>query len=532
MGITLIEVLHSPFFQDFQVLAGQDNLSREVQGITILDAPDGCNWMKGKELVLTSGYIFDREPEAFLAALDSGALDQMAGFIIKRNRYMHPIPKDLVARFETRGLPLISMPFEISYMELMYRVNLLVLNRAFGRFKIKTTSDRLDGRSYREQKILKILAAVENEMGFPAYLYDFGEEKGYQTSPRFLSLSEHYGLTLQDFWAHDDMVTSQTLCDSIGLVRHRLTDYSDPDGAKISWLTIPIRVAGVEAATLIVMESKEFIDYYDEYSLRIAYVMLQEVYEQMAFRIKSESIGFEQFLLYARTQERFDHRLNYLASLQGLAQNTPCTFALFHADESHIRDKRTQVIDLLRKSLLALRHKVAFLDEDTGLIMFYGDTQSLATIKKALAHWLKHFENEENVRVQLVIGHKDVPLESLATQTSLLERAIHMRPANDGILTLDEFGPLLYFSIPKEAEEELLSRFKQIKEENPDLLTTLRYFLNHNMNYSQTAKQMYVQVNTIKNRIAKLKDLYAISLDNPMERLNYQLLLTMLHDEH
>lgn len=63
MGITVGELLNLEFFKDFQVIAGKKGLNCEVQGVTILDAPDGYRWAVGKELTLTSGYVFAHEPE-------------------------------------------------------------------------------------------------------------------------------------------------------------------------------------------------------------------------------------------------------------------------------------------------------------------------------------------------------------------------------------------------------------------------------------------------------------------------------------
>ena len=52
MGITVGELLNLEFFKDFQVIAGKKGLNREIQGVTILDTPDGYRWAVCKELCL------------------------------------------------------------------------------------------------------------------------------------------------------------------------------------------------------------------------------------------------------------------------------------------------------------------------------------------------------------------------------------------------------------------------------------------------------------------------------------------------
>ena len=54
--------------------------------------------------------------------------------------------------------------------------------------------------SYKEQKIKRILQAMEAEMGFPAFLYDFVEEEAYYSSMNFQKIAKGFGLETEDFW--------------------------------------------------------------------------------------------------------------------------------------------------------------------------------------------------------------------------------------------------------------------------------------------------------------------------------------------
>ena len=56
MGIALYQLLAQEYFKDFHVVTGQKGLSREVQGVAVMDAPDALRWTKGKELIMTSGF--------------------------------------------------------------------------------------------------------------------------------------------------------------------------------------------------------------------------------------------------------------------------------------------------------------------------------------------------------------------------------------------------------------------------------------------------------------------------------------------
>lgn len=86
MGIALYQLLAQEYFKDFHVIAGHKGLSREVQGVAVMDAPDALRWTKGKELIMTSGYALSKEPHCLagdraydqtsaLSGCDPGACD-------------------------------------------------------------------------------------------------------------------------------------------------------------------------------------------------------------------------------------------------------------------------------------------------------------------------------------------------------------------------------------------------------------------------------------------------------------------------
>lgn len=283
MGIAIQELLSQEYFKDFYVLAGAKGLHREIQGITVMEAPDAFHWTKGKELVLSSGYVIAKEPDCIEKAFREGSVQKSAGMMIKRERYLEKIPEEILELFEQYEVPLISMPFSAPWMEVMSQINTAVLNRTIRRLRINTShmTFQMSNFSYKEQKIKRILQAMEAEMGFPAFLYDFVEEEAYYSSMNFQKIAKGFGLETEDFWEPSMPYTRHTLCDYMDMVRYRLVNQSHQEGPRISWIRVPISVNGSVQAYFAVMEAREFLDYYDEYSIRIAYLMLQGLYEQI-----------------------------------------------------------------------------------------------------------------------------------------------------------------------------------------------------------------------------------------------------------
>ena len=79
MGIAIQELLSQEYFKDFYVLAGAKGLHREIQGITVMEAPDAFHWTKGKELVLSSGYVIAKEPDCIGKSVPGGKCPEISG---------------------------------------------------------------------------------------------------------------------------------------------------------------------------------------------------------------------------------------------------------------------------------------------------------------------------------------------------------------------------------------------------------------------------------------------------------------------
>mgnify|MGYP000478030736 CR=1 FL=1 len=90
--MTISDFLKLPNFTDLRLLAGKNGLSNDVTNVTVVDTPDGTNWLNGKELVITTAYMLHEEKDLleFLRTLNS---KKAAGIGIKENRYLTEIPE-------------------------------------------------------------------------------------------------------------------------------------------------------------------------------------------------------------------------------------------------------------------------------------------------------------------------------------------------------------------------------------------------------------------------------------------------------
>lgn len=542
MGIALYQLLALDFFKDFHVVAGKNGLSREVQGIAVMDSPDAFRWVKGKELSMTSGYALSKEPHCLDDGFQNGIMQCTAGLMIKRARYLEEIPEHVIEMFEKYDVPLISMPFEIAFMEVINQINVTVMNQAFRRFRIQNDNVfQVSNLDFKERKIKKILQSVELEMHFPAFLYDINEEKAYYSSTNFRRISDSFHLEDEDYWNPSMEHTRHILCEHINMMRYRLIDPQNPSGPRISWILIPISMNDVVQAYFVVMESKEFIDFCDEYSIRIAFLELQSVYEQIMVAQSVGNIGFENFILYALNYDENDkERLIYQASQHGISVSKKYICILFvQVDEENesARGKRKEIVRTFQDSGVSKCGKMAFLDEKNGIILWDTQEKSLCSLEK-LTKILEQFRimvKEKCGDMELEFAIYREPTELLALKNSVKKCQKVMKIgrrlfADKKIRDYEMLGPYAWIDIEEGELESMLSQYRVLMEDekNRELLKTLKIYLENNMNFSITAEKMYVHINTIRKRISRVRGLLDLSLEDRISRLKIEMLLQFL----
>ena len=540
MGITVGELLSLEFFKDFQVLAGRKGLNREIQGVTILDAPDGFRWAMGKELTLTSGYAFFMNPK-MLDNYGQRFSDHQAALVIKRDRYLADIPQKMLQVHEEHDVPLITMPYSIPWMEVINQVNVAVMNHAIQHFCVSVNNKiQTSNHNYKEQKIQKILQTVENEMEFPAMLFDVFEHKYYYSSANFSKTSQHFGLKEKDYWDPQIPHTSHTLCDSIHMTRYRLLKGEAVDEPRISWVVIPILLNGIPQAYFCVMESLKFLDFYDEYSMRIAYLMLQSIYEQVAVARDASNLGFENLIhLALEGSEEEYNKMVYQASQLNLSLDKLHRYVLLRHDHGtyDIRSRREEMIEMFQQCTIDRYGRLAFLSKEEGIIMLDGrgseqwDKDYLNALLREYEeklrrkfggiNWLFSYSSEEKALTAL---------RPIVEKCRKIMRIGKIALPEKTILDYDELGILTWLDIPDDELKQMLDQLRELMqaEKNKELLQTLKVYLENNMNYSVTAEKLFVNINTIRRRIEKVNELIDIDWNNYFERIKVGLLLQFL----
>ena len=60
--MTVEELLQLPTIKGLKLISGNLGVHREISTVTVVDTPDGFQWLKGNEVVITTTYALEKTP--------------------------------------------------------------------------------------------------------------------------------------------------------------------------------------------------------------------------------------------------------------------------------------------------------------------------------------------------------------------------------------------------------------------------------------------------------------------------------------
>ncbi|MFI0407086.1 PucR family transcriptional regulator [Actinomadura sp. 3N508] len=128
-GLSVGEVLGVSTLNGARLIAGRSGLERIVQRLNVMEVPDILSWVKPNELLLTTGYPLRNTPQSLdnlVSDLDERGLAALA---IKLGRYLDSLPAEMIAQADRRGFPLILLPNDVGFDDILNQVLTDILNR-------------------------------------------------------------------------------------------------------------------------------------------------------------------------------------------------------------------------------------------------------------------------------------------------------------------------------------------------------------------------------------------------------------------
>ncbi|MEU0070003.1 PucR family transcriptional regulator ligand-binding domain-containing protein [Streptomyces sp. NPDC006332] len=127
--LTIADVLALPVLAAGrpEVVTGVTRLDRPVRWVHITELTDPASFLKGGELVLTTGMPLPQDTAGVRRYVDELADIDAAALVIELVRRYHRPPDPLIQACRTRGLPLVTLAEDVNFLEVTQVVHTLIL---------------------------------------------------------------------------------------------------------------------------------------------------------------------------------------------------------------------------------------------------------------------------------------------------------------------------------------------------------------------------------------------------------------------
>ncbi len=544
MGLMVKELLQIRELERMDLICGKAGILHEIKGVTIIEAPDIVRFIDGGELLLTGLYAFHSSTmEEFQRYFHELLGKNVSGIVLKNGRDVNNVENKiswLKGFAEEHAIPLMEMPFDMSFQTVMTTVMERIFNEEVTRLKYyKTTHDNFlalaFSHSAQDSKVPGILNTLEKLIGNPVAIFQQNNDcyaySGEVLYPfEMMSSAKPYDpgmLTNYDYWVQQGEVTQYivkmdlNIGSSMYLVVNELNSKFDAMNCiAIENAIIALQYEFSRAFAVSELERKFKNDtLYNllkgnavspeelRKSRRLLNLRPDGSYRVMTLSVESDS----------RRQKSINDQILYLDILERAIQAT-CPDLLLYRDTNRIAVLRSEQPEhtqaeyraQLREIVDAIQNEI---EKSNGNLILKAGAGKLVTGIKGLPETYKE-ANEAYLFV-------DIAGEAIGS-ISGSSRAQIVLFSDMGIFKLlcelDDTKQLMEY-IP----ESLGRLFTYNKPQKQDLIITLKTYLDHNQNLSKTAQDLFVHYKTAAYRMEKITKITGIDFNNANEVLSVRI---------
>lgn len=540
--VKLEDLLQLPLYRHAEVAAGKAGVSRSVQSVNMMDAPDIIDFLKPDELLLTTAYAMKDQPDALYRLVSDMAACGCAGLGLKTKRFLQEIPADVLELAERLAFPVIELPLDVSLGDL--------LNEALGFILETRTSEmryalemhrRFSGLVMEGKGIAEVIEALSMQLKVPVLLIDYK----YSCYAQSRSVKDRIPEAIV---RHLEQTVKEFVSLESGSVTLGLTGLQDSSLREISVLTI--RTPPFVCYLILFGSTEEpveghFSKLVTEQAINvIGFEMMKiQAVKERSRRFKNEFFSDLVEGLVRSEQEMMNRGKNYgiidgsaFQCIVGKLDTVSAPAARIPLTEERVHKDRDAMYSFMKRSLQIPEVPfVLFTKNDLFVFILMPSPLTLPSVLERkvleqLSGLQSALRRKSGTSLSFGVGRlfekvSDIPhaykeaCDALQTGYTLKKTAfIHTYSAKD---TMD-----LLRRIPNEDLRVFFTEtFRRLLEtdEQEDLMNTLRTFLESHCQIAETAKKMYLHRNTIIYRLQKCEDLTRRSLKDPTDTIRLRI---------
>jgi purine catabolism regulator len=171
--ITVQDILEIPDL-NLKLLAGAKSVSNPVRWVHIAEVPDPTPWLKGGELLLTTGYgltgATDKQVDALKRLIDHN----LSGLGVGTGFTFDKVPEALIKLADEYNFPLFEVPYHVPFIAITEAVSSKIVNEQYALLQRSlAVHEKLTKIVLEEKGLDAILSTLSALVGCSAVLFDF-----------------------------------------------------------------------------------------------------------------------------------------------------------------------------------------------------------------------------------------------------------------------------------------------------------------------------------------------------------------------
>ncbi|MET3321939.1 UNVERIFIED_ORG: purine catabolism regulator [Peribacillus simplex] len=520
-SITIEEILTRRHFNQTDIIAGSSGIKRQVKWVHCMEVTQISHLLNGNELILTTGLGWKDCDSTFLSYLNQLIQCNAAGLCIEIGTRTMAIPQCAIDLADEHQFPIILFHQEVPFVEITQDIHSLIINKQY---------QMISNLENYSQQLNKNLLEIDH----------------YESILKFL----HNYLNVQVI-----LIFNENDIASIPKIKKKITyqmlvEVNDEKRTlNKTVLRQPIQVLGENYAELLICSSdRELTDFdsliLDRTATALAQHLLRELYIEEK-KMSEESKWLTNWIEGEYSDEAIRERLSYIDPKMQLDGGIVCICKQHpRYNKSSAKLDGTYFKIMFRTVFEQYGFQIFSMEIHQHLVFILGDNRSSedwkGRVTSALDRIMKMDVSGRNRMSLLTIGFGkhvqklseiyksyETARETLLLQDTLPEenrsffyQDLHMYRM---ISLINKHG-----NLEETVHEYLGPVIEYDKQNNGELMPTLKTYLACNGSKQETSKQLFIVRQTLYHRLEKLEKLLGSNFMHSDQRLGIEFMIFAL----
>jgi purine catabolism regulator len=528
--ITVQDILEIPEL-DLKLLAGGKSTSNPVRWVHISEVPDPTRWLKGGELLLTTGYSFVGDEEQQVSQIKCLVDHNISGLGFGTGFSFDKVPPAVVGVAQDYEFPLFEVPYHVPFIAITEAVASKIVNEQYSLLQRSlAVHEKLTKIVLEEKGLEAILSTLSALVGCSAVLFDF------------------HGVVLCEA-AYRRRLGAELIADLWSMIGDRRADRQNfalsMEGVASGVQVYPVVASHRIGAFLAVVKDGGDFSEYDRIILHnvVTVTALELVKKKAVAETEKRLAGdfFDELIASDLYEEEIARRLAFF----GLDPQSPHLIVLIDIDEpegesagreaaQEMKERLHWTVDefMARRDVLCIS---ASRSDSVVVLVQPGKRDARDIIRLAGELQSVIAEMLPDISVSVGIGRPHRQLIDLRQSYYEASYAIKIRKLKgepNVIASFDDlgsYGLLLGLQDTLSLEvfyDSVLGKLQEYDEQNSsDLVKSLACFLEANGHWGDAAEKLYVHRHTLRYRMRRVEEITGRDLDRSQDRMEFWLAL-------